>query len=106
MVTPQNNPEQEPIVESMTLGKMPDSDIRLIITADGNTPVYADLITKQADGNPGAANVLKQLLEEGSQVFDRVAPNLGTGNQVWEKYKDECRQSLPELINRYSSTQE
>lgn len=67
-----------------------------------NAEAYRSKILLLAEGNPGAIRVLCELLAEGSHVFDRVAPNLGTGSEIWEKYKDNCGEEISNLIARYS----
>ena len=64
---------------------------------------YKDRIFEQGDGNPGGQRVLMELLrEKGPQIFDQVAPNLGKGGEIWNKYNDECGEDLDLLVERYS----
>lgn len=58
-------------------------------------------IRERAKGNPGAAEVLEQLASRGAETYSRVAPNLGTGYEIWIKYKDECGKNLDKMIKRY-----
>jgi hypothetical protein len=63
---------------------------------------YSARIDVQANGNSGAKAVLSQLLEEcGQEVFDTVAPQLGTGFQIWVKFKDECNEDVKLLVEKY-----
>lgn len=59
-----------------------------------------DAITR-ADGNPSALNVLTSLKLRGDDVYNRVAPHLGTGEDIAIKYQIECEFDLDKLIKKY-----
>lgn len=80
---------------------MSEQEFRSIIGLQYD-PDYEDKIYFQANGNLGAAVVLRQLYDRGTKVFDAVSPNLGSGIQVWDKYKN-CRDNLDAVIAQYSS---
>lgn len=59
-------------------------------------------ILEQSQGNPGAMRVLMELYKtKGAEVFLRVAPYIGKGPEIWEKFKDECGENLDALIQKY-----
>ena len=65
---------------------------------------YLEDIMLRSEGNHGAKKVLNDIYKkEGSDIYDMVAPNLGKGSEIWLKYKDECREDLEALIEKYLS---
>ena len=63
---------------------------------------YMQDIMDRCEGNPGALRVLDDILKEkGPEMYDKVAPNLGQGSEIWLKYKDECGEDLDALIEKY-----
>jgi hypothetical protein len=59
-------------------------------------------ITDRCEGNRGVLKILSTLLrDKGPDVYEKVAPNLGRGGDVWLKYKDECGEDLDTLIEKY-----
>ena len=55
---------------------------------------------KQRDGgNMGAMTVLGQLIEEGPETYSLIAPKLGTGAEVWDRFKEAGR-TIQGLIER------
>ena len=62
-------------------------------------------IRERAQGNPGATNVLNQLASRGAEVYNAVAPNLGPGYEIWLKYRDECKEDLDAMIEKYGGKQ-
>ncbi|MDO8676350.1 MAG: hypothetical protein Q7K16_01725 [Candidatus Azambacteria bacterium] len=89
-------------IKNMELGPMGDEHIDAISKNAGaeNMDVQKD-IRDRAQGNPGAANILGQLAARGAEIYSKVAPNLGTSSEIWEKYKDECGQDLDAMIEKY-----
>lgn len=72
---------------------------------DEFTDTKKDIISrsKGSDGgiNPGALRVLHDLAQKGPEIYQAVAPQLGTGSEIWLKYKDECGEDLDTLIEKY-----
>ena len=89
------------------MGPMGDQDINKIAGDAGaeSLDIQKD-IRDRAKGNPGVANVLGQLASRGEEIYNKVAPKLGTGGEVWEKYKDECREDLDTLIKNYTGSEQ
>lgn len=66
------------------------------------TDKITDALVKMAEGNPGAATVLRSIMEAQpvmgiGTVLDLDDMNI-RGSQIWVAYKDHCRQDLQELI--------
>ena len=88
--------------KTIELGPMGDEYIDAISKEAGaNSEDIQKDIRERAQGNPGASNVLGQLAAKGAEVYNTVAPNLGTGSEIWEKYSDECGKNLNTLIEKY-----
>jgi len=61
--------------------------------------VQAD-IGKRAEGNRGTLSLLCAIYDKvGEEKYKKIAPQLGTGPQIWFKYRDECNEDLDLLIN-------
>ena len=58
-------------------------------------------ITSRCMGNIGALRALRDLAERGKEVYFKVAPNLGEGETVAEKFQIECGFNLDKLIEKY-----
>ncbi|MBI3305517.1 hypothetical protein HYZ82_00060 [Candidatus Nomurabacteria bacterium] len=57
-------------------------------------------VTERSKGNPGAMFVLSELTNKGSEIYNSVAPNLGTGPEVFEKF-EECGKNFDALIEKF-----
>lgn len=82
----------------------PDGAIERI-SRDAGRPEGKSLendIRQRALGNRGAASVLGQLAGMGEEVYNKIAPELGFGSEIWVKYNDECGQSMDKLKEKYS----
>jgi len=86
----------------MELKSMDGEDIDAISKNAGaeSEDVQKD-IREKAKGNPGSSSVLGQLATKGAEIYNTVAPNLGTGSEIWKKYSDECDKNLDTLIKKY-----
>lgn len=73
------------------------------------TDTTLDVVMKMAEGNPGAANVLSELLKQGRQIDpDSFCGGLATimdfdtngiyGCKIWVLYKDVCGQSIRRVM--------
>ena len=78
------------------------------------TDSLMDISTKLTEGNPGAINVLLQIIHKGSQIDpDDIMSNVGAGglgvmlsldtyaiygSRIWMLYKDVCGQDITEMI--------
>ncbi|MBI2551996.1 hypothetical protein HYW17_01690 [Candidatus Uhrbacteria bacterium] len=62
---------------------------------------YQQDILDRYDGLPGNLILLRRILQRGPEVYDRVVPNLGKGDEIWLKFKDECGGDLDVLIEKY-----
>lgn len=68
----------------------------------GEKKDYMQDIIDRCEGNPGGMRVLADLLrEKGPEAYEKIAPNLGKGPEIWLKYKDECGEDLDALIEKY-----
>jgi hypothetical protein len=89
-------------IKSIELGPMGDEHIDAISKdAGAESENVQKNIRERAQGNPGASNVLGQLAARGAEIYNTVAPNLGTSSEIWEKYSDECDENLDALIEKY-----
>ena len=91
---------QRAVFASFERGRVSDEVITRSAKVDD--AAYQAKITSQAQGNLGAKRVLKELLAEGQDVFDRVAPKLGSGHLIWEKYRNHCGEDISKLIATYA----
>jgi len=90
-------------VTNIHLGGMEDEHIDIVTEQSGvkDEDVQKD-VRERAKGNPGSARVLAELSLRGPEIYNVVAPMLGSGADIWLKYKDECRENMDDLIEKYS----
>jgi len=84
-----------PNKNNMELGPMIPKD-----TGAKDEDIKKDFLERTQD-NLGAANVLGQLAARGTEIYNTVAPNLGFGSEIWEKFNNECGKDLDTLIEKY-----
>lgn len=73
------------------------------------TDTLQDMVIKMAEGNPGAMNVLMQILRDGAAIDpDNIMGGVGIilsldtlnlyGSKIWMLYKDACDCNLSQMV--------
>lgn len=66
-----------------------------------------DVILKMAEGNPGGASVLADLLKTGDLFLILSLDDMNIrGSQIWVAYKDHCNEDINALIECIKSRDE
>lgn len=94
-----NNTMNDDKIHVFELPSLGDEQTKRIIGQHGNVDnTQMDSLTRLADGNPGAATVLRQLLSNYG-IEDAVAlGELGIrGPNIWILYKDCCHEVISDL---------
>lgn len=75
-----------------------------------------DVVVKMAEGNPGAAVVMREILEKGSSIDpENLMGGMGSilyldtfniyGSRIWMLYKDVCKQNITHTLAVIRSVQ-
>ena len=88
-----------------TGGNRPENNGEEKIRKETREDIKKD-IASRSNGNPGAVTVLANLYKKDPELYTAIAPKLGTGTEVWNKYRDECGGDLNALIEKYKPEKE
>ena len=91
-------------MKSFEMGPVGDNIINKISEDAGieSVDILSD-IKERSKGNIGASRVLSDLAFKGAEIYNKVAPNLGSGSEIWLKYSDDCNSNLDALIEKYGN---
>ena len=62
-----------------------------------------DMISKMTNGNPGAMNVLMQVMKKDFMLVIRMDSISLYDHHIWEVYKDECKENIDKFIEKVKS---
>lgn len=85
------------LIFRIVIGPVSDSEIAGAFDIPNG---FESKITELAKGNYGAAEVLTALARHGSEVFEKIAPKLGQGFEIYHAYVA-CNSDVDALIEKY-----